>query len=356
LKYDGAGWVPSDDLTISGLIVGDLKGSVFGDDSTVLVDGVNGRLNLSRNELADLFDVDTAAPTNDQVLAWNGIRWTPTNLGNIQLTYLTGDVKGSVFADDSTVLVDGINGTLNLSGNNLADLQDVDTTGIQLGDILSWNGFGWAATGGFGEIRVTDIQGSVYGDDSNIIVDSGDNSITTTVLSATDIISGTISTGDIVLESGTTFPSMIITRTNDAAAFYGTSEKLGIIRFQSSSILDTPNIIYSGFITSFVDKLVFGHTLNASPVSAEFMTLSSGNLRIGGQTLPTERLEVVGNAQIDGFVQFGSYTTIERDNLTTTNNPQYANNFGMVIYNVDVDKFQGWANVNGITPTWVDLS
>jgi len=59
-----------------GIFATDIQGSVFADDSTLLVDGVNGSF----------------------------------------YGYLTGDVdgdvKGSVFADDSTLLVDGVNGEI----------------------------------------------------------------------------------------------------------------------------------------------------------------------------------------------------------------------------------------------------
>jgi len=54
------------------IIETDIKGSVFADDSTMIVDGVNGVLHGR----------------------------------------LVGDVEGSVFADDSTLLVDGINGII----------------------------------------------------------------------------------------------------------------------------------------------------------------------------------------------------------------------------------------------------
>jgi hypothetical protein len=54
------------------IIETDIKGSVFGDDSTLIVDGVNGVLHGR----------------------------------------LIGDVEGSVFADDSTLLVDGVNGII----------------------------------------------------------------------------------------------------------------------------------------------------------------------------------------------------------------------------------------------------
>jgi len=182
LKYDGANWVPSEDLTASGNIVGDLKGSVFGDDSTVLVDSVNGFLNLSRNMLSDLHDIATDQATNNQVLAWNGVRWAPTDLGNIQLDYLTGDVKGSVFADDSTILVDAIRSTIYLDNNLLSDLSDVSYTAPLPGNVLYWAGSRWEAS----PIESllfdtptldTDIKGSIFADDSSVIVDSVNNTL-----------------------------------------------------------------------------------------------------------------------------------------------------------------------------------
>ncbi len=54
------------------VIATDIIGSVFGDDSTLIVNGVNGTLHGR----------------------------------------LIGDVEGSVFADDSTLLVDGVNGII----------------------------------------------------------------------------------------------------------------------------------------------------------------------------------------------------------------------------------------------------
>ena len=65
---------------VTGSVVGDLKGSVFADDSTVLVDGPAGVL---RGQL----------------------------IGSLTGS-VTGDVKGSIFADDSTLLVDAISGII----------------------------------------------------------------------------------------------------------------------------------------------------------------------------------------------------------------------------------------------------
>ena len=53
-----------------------------------------------------------------------------SSLTGITVSALDGDVTGSVFADDSTLLVDGVNGTVNISNQSIDDLSDVDTTTI----------------------------------------------------------------------------------------------------------------------------------------------------------------------------------------------------------------------------------
>mgnify|MGYP003635906211 CR=1 FL=1 len=77
---------------------GDITGSVFGDDSTLLVDGVNG------------------------TIPWAVVNGTPTTLAGYGITDAQvagapydGDITGSVFGDDSTLLVDGVNGNIPLS-------------------------------------------------------------------------------------------------------------------------------------------------------------------------------------------------------------------------------------------------
>ena len=64
-------------LTIPNIIT-DVTGSIFGDDSTPLVDGANSKLVLENNNLSDLGDV--TAPTQDkQFLEWNSLTntWNP---------------------------------------------------------------------------------------------------------------------------------------------------------------------------------------------------------------------------------------------------------------------------------------
>ena len=72
---------------------GDLTGSVFADDSSLLVDAVNAIIPAA---------VVSGTLTNDL---------TGNVTGNTT-GYHTGDVLGSVFADDSTLLVDAVNGLI----------------------------------------------------------------------------------------------------------------------------------------------------------------------------------------------------------------------------------------------------
>ena len=122
LQYNGSFWGVGSELT------GDFKGSVFADDSTLLVDAVNGVIPWS---VIDGAPTSLSAFTNDPgyltTVAFNDLTTTPTTLagygisdaatsaqGTLADTALqpgdSFDIKGSVFADDSTLLVDAVNG------------------------------------------------------------------------------------------------------------------------------------------------------------------------------------------------------------------------------------------------------
>jgi hypothetical protein len=87
----------------------DIIGSVFADDSTMLVDGTNGRIvgpvfaNVTGNVTGDVSGTLTGNSSGTH---------TGAVVGNVtgNLTgYQTGDMTGSVFGDNSTMLVDGTN-------------------------------------------------------------------------------------------------------------------------------------------------------------------------------------------------------------------------------------------------------
>lgn len=85
----------------NGPIVADsVIGSVFADDSTLLVDGVSGRI------VGPVFANVTGNVTGNLVGNVTG------NLTGNTTGYHTGDVKGSVFGDDSGTLVDAVSGII----------------------------------------------------------------------------------------------------------------------------------------------------------------------------------------------------------------------------------------------------
>lgn len=178
--------------TVTGLDLstfsGNLKGSLFGDDSTLLVDGTNNTISADTavfNSISSdivktgLIDIDATAgiqlqpngvlnvpnATTITISATSGISLTATDDLTLESTSgvvdfpsgttvdftgaivtgltgldipLKGDFQGSVFGDDSTILVDGINNTIpaaNISGS-LA-VNDLTTSTITANNTIS---------------------------------------------------------------------------------------------------------------------------------------------------------------------------------------------------------------------------
>ena len=137
-------------------ITGDLVGSVFGDDSTKIVDAVENKV------YAEFFGNITGDVTGNVVGNLTG-NVTGNVGGNVtgNLTgnstgYHTGDVTGSVFAQDSTLLVDAVDGKIvgpilsdNIRGSFIGTVFADDSSLIinELGEITytattpgDWNG------------------------------------------------------------------------------------------------------------------------------------------------------------------------------------------------------------------------
>jgi len=120
----------------NGVVKGDLKGSVFADDSTLLVDGNAGSIPAS--VVQGTFTGSVVGNVSGNV--------TGNVTGNItgnSTGYHTGDVKGSVVADDSTILVDGVAGRLVGSYNNgsLTIINDTITTSAVDGAFIKTNSY-----------------------------------------------------------------------------------------------------------------------------------------------------------------------------------------------------------------------
>ena len=178
---------------------GDITGSVFGDDSTVLVDGVNNT--IPKANIEDSANWDTAFGWGNHTAggyAPQTTTYTKTEVDSAisAVNTLDGDITGSVFADDSTLLVDGVGGKVLLTTNTTTEL--TEGTNLYYTDVradaritnagsANWNtAFGWGnhASAGYqvaGAPHDGDIEGSVFGDDSTLLVDGVNNKIVGTV-------------------------------------------------------------------------------------------------------------------------------------------------------------------------------
>lgn len=314
-----------------GLATGNFKGTFAADDSTVLIDGVSGKLNLAPNSIDDLSDVDTSSiPLDGEALVWNGSssRWEPGRPDQ------RGDVVGSVYADDSTLKIDGI-------------------TGISYGPFEGV------------------LNGSIFGEDSTLIVDGINNTVNVTQTFASgDATLTNVNTGNFSshIETEDGFGTIDFTRIS-ASDISSVSTDYGRILFSRE---DINGRVSTALILGGQDFMALGVDPTGTFSSANIVTLKDGNLGVG--ISPTSKLHVDGNATITGtveaasfkgsyalddsttiidgingtitsggFVQFGGYSTAERDALTAAN--------GMVIYNTSLNVFQGYQNSAWITFT-----
>ena len=162
----------SDYITAAGTWIGtntmDIKGSVFGDDSTLLVDGVSGKIvgtidtkgNQARfsavvSQTSDLDDISPATYHGMIMHVHNEGAWYGAHAGAWHKiadvdSSLKGDLQGSIFADDSTLLVDGVagkivgdyeNGTSTIGSTRVESydikaLQDTNTTDLYVANSI----------------------------------------------------------------------------------------------------------------------------------------------------------------------------------------------------------------------------
>ena len=340
--------------------VGDYKGSIVGDDSTILVDAVNSKIILSNNSIKDLSDVATGTPSTNQLLAWGGANWAPTSSvslsgitmsGNINAnsntitnlngltmgsgalnmntqaitnvttitaatvnaTAIDGDLSGSVFADNSTLLVDAVNGQISAS--------------------IVKGTFSGAVNGTLdGE-----LTGSVYSDDSTILVDgilsklvgTVDNALVQTKQVTVKTIDAT--DAELRLEYGT--------------AGAGSSTTLGSVKFNDNNT--TYGYISASKTAMFINSNGGGKGLS---LFNDYMVSGGVKLRVDPANTSfgavTEAVEVVGNVKASGAFMLPVYANDSaRD--TALSSPSA----GMIVFNTAGAKFQGynggaWENLN----------
>lgn len=312
----------------------------------------------------------------------------------------TGEVssaafKGTFVADDSTILVDGVAGKVNVASSNIEELSNVVTTSPQAGQVLKYNGSEWvndvdvAGSGGSGGIGNI----GVGADDSTLrLINSGESFLVLggTAITTTSDAEGNITINgvaqDFAFSSLTGKPTTIagygitdafdgvfasLTSKPTTIAGYGITDAvadfadlgnkpttlagygitdavlatdLGSFTYSGSTVdtNDSSGITVIPAITAQSDLTVENNLYVTNKVVADsFESTSTGTPEI---TAATNLNLTAGNAVVitSSPLRMASFTTTERNALAAQN--------GDIIYNTTDNKFQGYEN-----GSWVNL-
>jgi len=402
LKWDGLQFVPSDDIfsTGNGIAEGVVEGSnyrinIIGDDSSVLV---NTSTNTFTGNLIGDVSGTTFGTHIGNVLG-NVLGDTFGNHEGNVVGNLTGRVTGDVVGLDNTVLVDHVQSKIDgefvgrVTGIVQASVLGSDSSIIidHENNAIFGNTFGTHEGNVLG-----DVTGSVFADDSTLMIDSVSSLI------VGEVENLRVTTRDLTVISDLGDP--ISVRASTAGGGSGpnllySASRNNLISPQILQAGDTIlDLIASGFdgidyttpaavIKLGVDRYTSAVGTNVLPGRIVFVTFDeSGNATISNAMVfnrfgrlgintddPQEKLDVRGNGIFSGevqaaafkgslmsddsstiidgingnitapgYIQFGSFTTTERDLFVASN--------GMVVYNSTDNRFQGYQNGG-----WINL-
>jgi outer membrane lipoprotein SlyB len=223
--------------TVSANFRGDLVGSVFSDNSTILIDGVLAAFNLDGTVRTDII------PAVNEVydLGSSGARFkdiylsgTSIFLGNATITATgsavnlpAGSTVGGIAIGSGSGTGDGViagsNYNINIVGDNSSLMVDVSTntfTGNFVGN-YSGNYTGVYEGNLFGSV-VGDLKGSVYADDSGIIIDGTERLVVADLIG--NVVGNRNSVSDQILintSSSTVNVDNVIANGMAATTFFG---------------------------------------------------------------------------------------------------------------------------------------
>ena len=302
-------------ITISGLVTADLKGSVAGDDSVLLVNGADSTVNLSETIVADV------KPR---------INFTP-NLGATSRRFNALFVSGTGGVDVGGALITATGGLLNLPAGSLINGHPISPLD--------------------GAFTKLDIKGSVFGDDSSLLVDGVSGCIVGPVDSIT--VRGRSSVTSPLINAGSTTQ-------NGQFNVYNTTDVFGTL--------------YSTTGGAFLDFHISRGTL-AAPTATQTNDFLSGILLKGyNGTAYVRAAGVIGqadgnvvNSQVPGKINIVTQNYLGTDdNLFTFNSrgvfesptiklspfanatardlPLASPAAGMIVYNTALGQFQGYTS------------
>lgn len=277
---------------LRGTHIGTLRGNVYADNNTLLVDATNGSIPWSVISGAPSVPSNTSDLVNDS--GFITASQIPANVsafvndaGYISASggLISADVNGSIFSDNSTLLVDATNGTIPWSVISGAPVIPTNTNQLINGagyitssaiptNVSSFvNDAGYLTT--IGGLISADLKGSVFAENSTVMVDATSSTLRADAIFGNNVDCYTLSSSALAItssvplvsksynnvESTNTDPSMILSRffesggipvavpsgtnlgTLSFRGFDGTSEALGAyIRATSGAAATTGSV------------------------------------------------------------------------------------------------------------------
>ena len=306
----------NNDITGTGNI--NITGTISASGNINLGDGVGSDILVIGGSIQGNLVPDAGA-TYD--LGANNMYWKEAWISqlNVDSQITAQRIQADIIADDSTVVFNSATGLI--AAEQVSGTFTGTTTGAHTGTMDG------------------DLTGSVFGDDSTVLLDGINKTYSGNIIGNTEISAATASEVELDITSLENTSKINLRRQSATDLSGNTSVQYGTISFGRS---DTGGVTTTGLLFGREDSIYFGQSAaGAFGSAAVYMVWKDNKLGLG-MTTPTQQLEMTGNAKIDGFVQFGSLTTTERNALTAAN--------GMVIYNSTDNKFQGYEN-----GSWVNL-
>ena len=293
----------------------------------------------SAGELVYVTDYDTAGV---------GPLWIGT--GDVGTPY--AEVSGSGGGGITELVSDTtpqLGGALDLNGFEITGVGDIDITGIvdvsgsiTAGGVITSSSF------------VGDFQGSVFADDSTLVIDgtSGNISINNDLLysnNLTNIVSSNTGLATINLKSDSDAQYLKFVRTDSGTA---PDQNIGLIGFDQ--IDDTGTNTYVS-LAAWHSGLYLGTSSTGSYAATNYVGFADGNMAIGDYT-PTAgyRLDVRGNAIVSGSLEAGAML-LSGSNIDTSDSSAITVTPG-VTFNSDVTVENNLVVTNTLTVDTLEVT
>jgi hypothetical protein len=377
LSLNGFNITGDGNISITGAVtatsfVGDYKGSISADDSTILVDALNGSINLSGTVKGDIipdipgtYDIGSiSSKFNNLYISETGLYLGSANItaSGPAINLPAGSTVGGI-AIGTTELLAGQNYNINIVGDDSTVLVDTATNVINADAVFATDVFS-TVTG--------DLKGSVFADDSTLIVDAVDNKVTAaTVTGGTITFTGfnrivTDTSNDVTMDAA----ELVINYITDPGTFDNPKFRLQAARGSISA----PTMVQDADQLATISTYGYNGSDYVPSSNIIFVvddsTITTGSTDIKASIILGQQAEMIGLS--------GNYLVIDKVGHTTAPSMQTTSYFqsavyadptardaaitapasGMIVFLTDstgaggAAKFQGYISGTG----WVDIN